>query len=259
MGLMVVNTGELPEPNEQDPCHHDKTQAFAKINGRFCENLPKFNADTNGAGDMVETIAHLIAKWASAHPTKLNENAITALEDLLKPGRFCNNFKKLKTEKLEIHENLKKLTWAQLLGAKSLVSLEKKNKGCTTDIKRSKLKPTAFKATLCGAEILGFVSGMRSTAHLQENRTQAAPSCKKPIQRLYDGLDVGQTMCVRQNTDPLLVARIFTKNFKLIRGQPSFWAFSDLFDAGALGAVGYETIYRGFLCRNEAELRARQK
>lgn len=257
MGLMVINSGNIPKPSTSDPCRIDKEKAYNHINNRFCRRFPKITPQNTSAGAMIETIATLLDKWESQHKDAMNENVVSALEPILQPGAFCDRLEEinLKSQSSTINPALKNTNWSDLMGAKSLVSLDKKFEQCEKDIAHSNKNKRAFKGTKCGGEILGFMTGLRAGNFIQDHRIHSTNMCAKPISRVYDSLDVSQTMCVRDNTDPLLVARIFTRNYDLIKGKPEkSWGWKDLFDAGDLGAVGYETIYRGFLCRNEAEL-----
>lgn len=261
MGLMLTHQGDMPKPNTSDPCRIDKEKAFSHINNRYCTRFPAITPENTSAGHMIEIIANIIGAWANHNPSLLKYDVVSALEPMLAPGQFCQNINAemidSKDTVLPVNNKLKKISWADLLSAKSLVSLDNKNMQCLADIKASGGNHRAFKATKCGGEILGFITGVSSSNHLLMNRVNATPMCEKPIQRVYEGFNVSKTMCVHKNTDPLLVARVFTQNYKLIKGKPKKeWGWADLFDAGDLGAVGYETIYRGFLCRNEAELKA---
>ena len=268
MGLMLTNQGDIPKPNISDPCRIDKERAFTHINNRYCTRFPSITPENTSAGHMIEIIANVIGEWANHNPLLLKRSAVEALEPLLAPGKFCDHINEdminSKDTALPVNNALKNIGWTDLLSAKGLVSIERKNKQCETDIKNSNGNHRAFKGTKCGGEILGFMAGLRSSNHLQKTRikstAQATEKCKKPLNRVYDGFNVANTMCVRSHTDPLLIARIFTQNYELIRGKPQKeWGWADLFDAGDLGAVGYETIYRGFLCRNEAELKAAKR
>ncbi|MEM7679530.1 MAG: hypothetical protein AAF182_00800 [Pseudomonadota bacterium] len=256
MGLMVVNTGDMPKPSISDPCRIDKEKAYNHINNRFCSRFPKIKPDNTSAGKMIGIVSSMLDQWVARHPRAMNQNVVDAFEPILQPGEFCNDLSDVdKTDEAHINHALKNVSWSDLLGAKSLVSIDAKYEQCKADIANSGKSSKHFKTTKCGAEILGFMTGARSTKHIQENRIHSTNLCAKPIARVYDSLDVDQTMCVHANTDPLLVARIFTQNYKLIKGKPEKkWGWAELFDAGDLGAVGYETIYRGFLCRNESEL-----
>lgn len=258
MGLLAIQGGNIPKTQENDPCRIDKDRAYNSINNRFCPHFPAFTLDTIEAGQAIDTIYNLITQWAQEHKILLSQPPSQALSSMLSPGPFCDKTVRImKNINNHVNPALKNITWTELLGAKTLVTMDKKHQQCLSDIEQSDGQSTRFKNTQCAAEITGFISGLRAGENIPNAKTEIInPRCEKPISRLYDSFDISKTMCVRQNTDPLLVAKIFTKNFALIRGDKKLWGWSSLFDAGDLGAVGYETIYRGFLCRNETEAQA---
>lgn len=251
MGALSSSSFKLSEPNEEDPCFEDKTREYEHINNRFCPNIMHFDALKTTAGDLIRQIIDVSVFWAEQNKDKLNQPAAEVLSGLVQTGAFCDQLPAPHAE--YVLNGITTWQWPPLLNAKILVSHKKKYKQCQADIEAAKGDRAAFKATKCGAEITGFIAGLYASDNVYTPVQTPSKQCAKQIDRLYNGLNPAKSMCVKKNTDPLYIARIFTENFEFIGGAPGFFDGMDFFDPGALGAVGYETIYRGFLCRNEFE------
>lgn len=255
MGVLSTSGFKLPAPNEGDQCFADKQREYQRLNERFCPALPGYDPKQDKAGETVYSVVDTVMLWARVNKGRFHQPATRALGSLVQPGAFCEKLPAPAVE-VEINPGLLDLRWRDILGAKSLVSHKGKYEQCKADIETAKGRRSAFKATRCGAEITGFIAGLYASDHVHEPKASSAAQCAKPIERLYNSINPAKTMCVKRTTDPLYVARVFVENYELIRGQRRLLASMDVFDHGALGAVGYETIYRGFLCRNEFERRA---
>lgn len=254
VGLMIANAGTIPMPHEQDPCFADKQKAINHINGRFCKNLPSVTDEKLDARTAIEKANQITAGWIKHNKQELNKPVTQALPHLLSPGPYCTQIPFLENDGIALNESLQTASWRDVIGLTKHSTLEQKFKQCKSDIKRAKRKSLAFKATKCGAEIMGFMAGTKASAHIQSKRIKASNMCEKPVKRLYETFNTAHTMCLRDKTNPLTVARIFVENYALIAREKGIGGWSNLFDFGDLGGVGFETIYRGFLCRNEREL-----
>lgn len=257
MGVMASGSLKLPMPSEDDPCFEDKTREYTRINERFCTKLPTYQSKQDTPESLIRQIVDTIELWKNKNETNLDKPAINYLSELLQPGKLCDSLPAPKSD-VEISSALLKLGWADIFSVKKLVSHQKKYDQCVSDIEEFGDSPTAFKGSRCGAEVSGFITGLHASDHLDAPIKQPAEQCTKQIERLYNSVNPRETMCVKKTTHPLYVARVYVENYALIRGNPGLLNGIDLFDPGALGAVGYETIYRGFMCRNEAEKRAKQ-
>lgn len=258
MGVMASSSLRLPEPNEDDPCYDDKAREYKRINERFCPKLPTYDDKQDTPEAMMRKIVDMVDFWANRNDARLNASAIDVLGGLLQPGPLCDALPAPKSD-VPVSDALLDLGWRDVFGVKGLVSHDDKYEQCVADIKEFGDNPSKFKGSRCGAEVSGFIAGLYASDHLKGPSQTPAAQCVKPIERLYASVNPRKTMCVKPKTHPLYVARVFVENYKLIRGNPGLLNGIDLFDPGALGAVGYETIYRGFMCRNEAEKRARAK
>lgn len=256
MGVTASSSLRLPEPNKDDPCFEDKTREYKRINERFCAALPTYNLKKDTPASMIHKIANMVELWAAQNTDKLNEPAAEVLGSFLQPGTFCDS---LPAPEVDVAINLKleRLGWNEIFAVKGLVSHDGKYKRCVKEIEEFKDDPVGFRGTRCGAEVSGFIAGLYASDHLNGPTQTPKPECKKQIERLYNSVNPRETMCVKSSTHPLYVAKVFVENYELIRGNPGLLNGIDLFDPGALGAVGYETIYRGFMCRNEAEKKSR--
>lgn len=258
MGVMASSSLKLPPPSEEDPCFEDKTREYARINERFCQALPTYDSKGDTPEQLIRKIVDMVELWGAQNKSRFDQPAISLLGTLLQPGSLCNSLPAPETE-TPVSKALLKLGWSDVFGIKGLVSHEKKYKQCLKDIEEFGKKPTEFKGSKCGAEVSGFIAGLYASDHLDKPSQTPIAQCVKPIERLYSSVNPRKTMCVKKSTHPLYVARVFVENYKLIRGNPGLLNGISLFDPGALGAVGYETIYRGFMCRNEAEKKAKAK
>lgn len=269
-GVMAASPPDLPEPHKNDPCYEDMASAFETINTRFCPNLP-FRAKDNGTiKTAVKNVTDVFFAWLAYQRDKNGSNIqsrpTTDISEILAPGPFCDAYQdyakkaaEAANHSLPINTALFSISWSDIANLPQVLSETEKHKQCARDIKTANGSPRAFLETRCGGEILGFLSGVRSTSHLLENTTANIknPQCKKPMHRLYRNLDTTETMCVDRRTHPYTIARIYVENHKLINSQPSLFGNSGYFDLGALGAPGYQTVYRGFVCRNKQELSSR--
>lgn len=250
-GLMASNNVTLSPPRPNDPCAAEKKKEYERINARFCAHLPEYDQKKIEAGRALDAATGLVTNWISylqAHRKKgqadpLRAPVVARLGDILRPGEFCNSLENIEPpeKKFVVHPALLNITWNDAMAIKKNMTLAKKYEQCLKDIQKT-FAPDFF-ATRCGAEISGYIAGVHSTAHLQHGREKPSAACGKEIDRLYKSLNVSNSMCVNMDTAPRSVAKIFINRIRAMQmGEKT------LPDTEAFGAIGYQTIYKGFLC-----------
>jgi hypothetical protein len=250
-GSSVSNWIQLPPPRKGDPCETEKTKEYERINARVCTNFPNYLDKNVTPAFMISTASEIVQRWI-AFNMKTDKNflekpATLAMGDLIQSGPFCDELGKdtvVNLEPIKINPELLKIEWKNYLKIQNDVTLDRKYVQCKGDLQRFESDPKfSFDVSWCGGEVSGFMAGLRSTTKLQENRSENSPRCGKEIDRLYKSLDVTKSMCVAQDTQAIDVGKLFLKRYDA--GIEKDQGFANL---KALGAVGYETIYRGFLC-----------
>lgn len=260
-GAMIANAAALPQPNAQDPCYEDKKREYERINARLCQNLPKYDPKKISAERIVNDAVDLVSRWmdyirmTNPKSDPLAQPAAGAMGSLLAPGRFCDSLAQSSaTQNTEVYINpaLGKLSWNDYMGIQNQVTLMKKYEQCKRDFDGSGLDRKKFRASRCGAEIMGFIAGINSTAHLRPPEKTENPACGKEIARLYRSVNSAQSMCAPPETDALLVAHVFLERVETMppREFNKDPGFANLKHVGAIGA---ETIYRGFLCARKSQ------
>jgi hypothetical protein len=251
-GASISNWIQLPPPRPNDPCGETKAQEYARINARVCTNFPNYMDKNATPAFMISTASEIVQRWIAFNLKTdsefLEKPAALALGDLIQPGAFCDDLAKdtvVNLEPIPINPVLKKIEWKNYLKIQNDVTLDRKYAQCKGDLERYHNDPKfSFDVSWCGGEIDGFMAGIRSTSKLQENRAEIGDKrCARELDRLYKSLNVVQTMCVAPETKPMDIAEIFMKRYEA--GIKKDQGFANL---KALGAIGYETIYRGFLC-----------
>lgn len=255
-GAMIANAVNLPPPSPQDPCFADKSREYERINNRLCPNLPQYDPKKASAAEIMQGAAGVVARWAEflgkTNPKSdpLESSAAGSMNSLLAPGKFCDTLNQNLADdnaSVFINEPLLKIDWKEYIDVQNEVSLMKKYEMCKAEYKEANGDPKKFRASRCGAEVIGFIAGLRSTVHLQTREAPANPACTKEIDRLYRGLNVAESMCVTPDTDPMLVAHIFLERVESMP-EKEFQRTQQFANLKSIGAVGYESIYRGFLC-----------
>jgi hypothetical protein len=248
----VVTSNWILDTNVQDgPCAEEERRERERINNRLCRNFietdnEKFKNLTTG--DALKTATDVVTRWIEfekrgADKDPLKRGTLREVNKIIQPGPFCDSLTKdyvVQETPFVINPALMKTNLMDFMKAKAGMSMESKYERCKRDAEFAAGDAEKFLSTKCGAEISGYISGVHSTQHLQENRAELSPECKKPIDRLYKNLDVTQSMCVSYDTNPLWVAEIFIKKF------PEFKSPSNQ------GGIGNLIIYRGFLCAEKA-------
>lgn len=220
----ALNSGwiMLKDPPKDDPCYEDKNRENLRINNRYCSALTiKHHTDINPAL-MLSRLSEVIEHWISFNANKSNnvmkKPLISELNTLFSSGPFCNELKKhtvLERTIPRLNPALQNIgNIKDIAKIKKNFTLAVKYKECVADINAAGNDPKKFQATRCGAEIMGFMTGLYSTAHLQQNREQPSKSCKKQIDRLYRSLNVTEGMCVKPELEPLAIARAFIDKYE---------------------------------------------
>ena len=250
-GASVSNWIKLPPPQKNDPCAEEKAREYERINARVCPHFPNYMAKSATPEFMITTASDIVQRWIAFNMKTdkkfLEKPAAIALGDLIQPGPFCDELGKgeaSSVEKMNINPALLGIKWEAYLKIQNDVTLDRKYAQCKGDLERWKTDPKfSFDVSWCGGEIDGFLAGLRSTSKLQESRAENSKACGKQIDRLYKSLNVTQSMCVAEDVKSTDVAQIFMKRYEA--GIKKDQGFANL---KSLGAVGYETVYRGFLC-----------
>lgn len=246
-GAMISNGVVLTE-SPDDPCAAELKTEYDRINARICKNLPVFDLQKTDAGTMLKTAIEIVTRWIefedrSAKKDPLMRSATKELATVMSPGNFCDDLKSSyarQTQPFQINPALLKFSVKDFLSARENIKLSAKFEQCKKDLTASKGSSVEFVASRCGSEISGFIAGLHTTAYLQKDRATPSEACKKPIDRLYKTLNSAETMCVNFDTNPLWVADVFVKNYKPVHGNTA-----------AFGGIGYQAIYKGFICAEE--------
>lgn len=265
-GIIAASPPTLPEPSKDNPCYSDMKVAFERLNNRFCPALPFDFRSNTSIEALVGNVLDVTSAWV--REGQLDQGAdffrkdVSATAEIIQPGSFCKAYEESKEQPqseplLKANPALYSLRWSDLHAVTMVSSEESKYNQCAQDLRYSAKDRTKFLTTRCGAEISGFLAGLKTMDHLNAEPVAASPSCQKQLRRLYRSVDSDRTMCVDGRTHPYTVARIYIDNFKLISQSGSVMPASSFLDLGALAAPGYQTIYRGFLCRNKQELERR--
>lgn len=245
---IVGNATAFPE-QKNDPCLEDKKNFNEIIKGRFCPNLPFYDQKKVTAAFALTDVTDIVSRWIAflqknrkGDPFQLR--AAEEAGNLLRPGKFCHDLGQRNNDATSLfvtNPALQNLKWADALKINQSMTFASKYEQCVSDITRAGGNIEKFRATRCGAEIEGFIAGLKSTDYLQESRREAAPECKKEINRMYRNLDIVKNTCVSADTDLLRVAEKFIEQVdrKSVAEKKAIPA-----------SIGYETIYRGFLCVN---------
>jgi len=153
---------------------------------------------------------------------------------------------------------LKSLDWKNYT-EKPIITLEQTYDLCRKDIDQSHSDPRAFIGTLCGAEILGGLTGLKSTQSLQR-RKNIEGECSLIIDDLYKSINVMKKACVDDNTDPIILGRAFLKMYENEVNGVGIFNKNDLLEENedfsekvksisGYGAAGYFPTYYGGMCK----------
>ncbi len=255
-GALTSNWIILPEPRRDDPCYEDKKRENQRINGRACSFMAQKNYKDINPGLMLRTFTETIERWISFHSKNksgdiLQKPVITTLNSLFASGPFCRELDKHTV--LERPSTKLSPALTSVGSIKDMPEIRKnfilpvKYTGCVADLEAAGDDPKKFKATRCGAEITGFITGLYSTAHLQKGRAEPSASCKKQIDRVYRSLNITEGMCVTSAAQPLSVARAFIEKYETLDPKEIKKSYGLKIDTPP-GAIGYFLSSNRLLC-----------
>ena len=222
-GALTSNWVVLPDPPQSDPCYEDKKREHERINNRACPFMVQKEYKDINPSLMLRTFTEAIEHWVNFQNKNkagdvLQKPVITALNSLFSPGPFCNALDKhtvLQRPPPNPHPaltNLKSIKDIAQVRANFILPVKYQN--CVADLQAAGDDPKKFKATRCGAEIMGFITGLHLTESLQKGRSRPSASCKKQIDRVYRSLNITEGMCVSKGTQPLSVAKVFIEKYE---------------------------------------------
>ena len=259
-GVMIAAGQELKSPPPMhDGCDKVRAEEYQNLNHAICPNLPIPKGADFFSPALLKTPALMLEDWlsykkAQGDSAPMSRPIEDVLNELVRPGSFCDHLAHFDASRpYPLSPALSQMNKGQILSFVRTLQKEDKTKRCEMDTGRFGGAPQMFPATRCGSEILGFMTGVQALSYLQPDYKDMPAACRKEIKRLYKSYDPRETMCLRPDTDPFKVALLYTGNAKMIKtasGRGNGWLDFDLYRAGELG---YEVIYKGFLCRAQQQ------
>ncbi|MBU0858378.1 MAG: hypothetical protein KJ667_00420, partial [Alphaproteobacteria bacterium] len=177
----------VPTVKKDDPCQADKNRLYTHLQERFCGNVLK--PPPSVIQNPVLTTLHMFFGWVdhlkeNGQDDVLQQSVTTALNAMITPGPFCATIDAYAGEKFpyDISPAVRKF-------ATSLLSVRKEVMARTyaagyEQCKADTAAPDQFRASNCGAEILGYITGINSTRWIQDNRLTATDeSCAPAMAR----------------------------------------------------------------------------
>lgn len=224
MGAFTANYILLADKTG-DRCEEDYKKAYKHIEGRFCPEIGRIfkNNDNNKKSMPVEfKTPFQLFLLMSDYKKSLNEGdeflntlAPQAINKTLNEPEFCEYLQSIEPENLpqleinpefmDSNQQLKliknSLDWSSK--GEMAVDVEKQ---CQADIEYADGSEDKFKATKCSGAISGYIAGLYSTKHLQNNRPDVSLACYDEIDELYERLDITKRDCVSYNMPQLQIA-----------------------------------------------------
>ena len=251
MGVLTAVGTDPGAPNPADPCAPALQKEYDRITGALCPHLPDYRDAKTPPATILRAASTIAAHWheRAARLTKkspLKKQANPAINALITPGAFCTAQDKALAVRapLAINPSLLQANWFDFVRTQTGTLADKYTR-CQVDLQASELKETNFAATPCGLEITGFLAGLQVSAPLFDRPASTGP-CAKPIKRLYDSYNILDKTCVTSKTDPARVARLFLARVDQMRAR------GENLGQSGLGAAGYQALYFGDLCRDQA-------
>jgi hypothetical protein len=242
MGVLVSTPPPIPEPNEKDPCRAEKQEAFDRINGRLCSNLPDYRDSKTPPGVILQAVTQIVSRWhgflkENKKLSIMKKPAIQEINALILPGPFCDTLTKSGTDDLFIiNPGLLSANWYDFVKG-TPATLADKYVQCRKDLAEEN-----FSQSRCAAEVTGFLAGLYSAAPLQK-RDKGEGACTKEVDRLYESLDMTKTMCVGADTSPEKIAETF------LEAMDAELKAGHNLKASGFGGAGYRAVYYGFMCK----------
>lgn len=204
-----------PAVKPGDPCKADVERLFEHIKGRTCRSVAVWPDYVKK--EPVLALMHLFFGWVdylkeNGQDDVLRRPAAAAFNDMIAPGPYCavvDGFGGDLT-RYQLSAALHKIrnNPLALKRAYEKTITARAREQCADDA----ATPDAFRASLCGAEVMGYTAGLNATRWIQENRLPAQdPACQPGVTRLYNNLDAAGYRCVKPDTDPILLALAYLK------------------------------------------------
>lgn len=199
----------VPGGDAKDPCHAEMTRQYEHIENRTCQTVRNRPAFTKT--EPILSVMHMFFGWVdflkeNGQDDKLQKPAAAVFNDMIRPGPYCavmENFSGDLT-RYELSPALHKIRNNPIVLKKAYDALIARP--AQEQCARDSANPDAFRASLCGAEVSGYIAGMNSTKWIQENKLPAQnESCQPGVTRLYNTLDAPARTCIRPETDPVLL------------------------------------------------------
>lgn len=213
-------------PNEE--CRAEKEVAANHIDSRFCKIFDKKKGLMLWIPEELypATAFRYLNGWVAAlehsHPNQnILDTPITYANQLSYKTIDCNTLRAAienqQEKPLDINSSLNGIDWKTLFKNKETISVgrpiyQESYSGCKKDMETTHLNPEKFKATRCGAEIIGYMTGLLTTDHLQYDYTPIEGNCKSVIDDLYQNISVAKDGCIHPDTAPARIAEQFILN-----------------------------------------------
>jgi hypothetical protein len=210
--------GVMPVVEKNDPCAADKEKLYDQYDARFCPAILK--PPPEAVKNPVLSALHLFFGWVdflkeNGRDDVLDQPVTTALNGMIAPGAFCDRVMAAQGKDFpyDMSPAVRKFTTNLLAVRKAVMarSYAAAYEECTKDSD----DPDSFRASLCGAEALGYLTGVNSTRQVLDHRIEAGDkACAPAMTRIYHSLDVATYRCHGENTEPLLLALAFIRENK---------------------------------------------
>lgn len=225
--------GLMPVVEKNDPCAADKEKLYDRFDTRFCPAV--LQPPPQAMKSPILATLHLFFGWVddlkeNGKDDVLSQPVTAALNDMIMPGAFCEKVTAHMNDAFpyEISPAVRKFATNLLAVRKTVMArtLTATYEQCTQDIE----SPDTFRASLCGAEALGYLTGVNSTRQALDTPIEAdEKSCAPAMTRIYHSLDVASYRCHRENTEPMLLALAFIRDNKERMENPEATGGKDRF------------------------------
>lgn len=217
----------IPATGPGDKCVKEKKAVWGHMKRNYCAsheklNLFSFNEDnpeTSGYKFYTYTLYRAFSAWSdtvqAAYPDRnILFTSVTDANQLSYGKTDCalleQNYNDIGTS-IPVNSKLSQTNWKVYfknsdLFFKDRPPLKEYYFNCKHDLEYADANSLKFRSTNCGAEILGFMTGILSTDHLQYY-TPAQGKCAKEVNDLHEGLLVAKKSCIRPNTNPEKIAQ----------------------------------------------------
>lgn len=205
-----------PAVKAGDPCKADVERLFEHIKGRTCRSVAVW--PDYAKKEPILSVMHLFFGWVdylkeSGKDDVLNKQASAVFNDMIAPGPYCEMVDSFDGDltRYQLSPALHKIRNNPLALKKAYDEMIARpaQEQCARDTGN----PDAFRASLCGAEVMGYVAGLNAGAWVDDNRLPAEdPACQPGVTRLYNNLDAAGYRCVPPEADPILLTLEYLKD-----------------------------------------------